>query len=58
MIGRESGKRKREGERERERERGEEEKGHTINELCIIVLLLGLSLLGFIIFSFNLKTML
>ena len=28
----------------------EEEKGHTINELCIIVLLLVLNLLCFIIF--------
>ena len=39
----------REKEREREREE-EEEKGHTINELCIIVLLLVLNLLCFIIF--------
>ena len=31
-------------------EGGEEEKGHTINELCIIVLLLVLNLLCFIIF--------
>ena len=35
-----------------EREREEEEKGHTINELCIIVLLLVLNLLCFIIFYF------
>ena len=41
----------REKEREREREE-EEEKGHTINELCIIVLLLVLNLLCFIIFYF------
>ena len=39
-------------EKERERERGGEEKGHTINELCIIVLLLVLNLLCFIIFYF------
>ena len=35
--------------REREEE-DEEEKGHTINELCIIVLLLVLNVLCFIIF--------
>ena len=40
------------GWRERTREREEEEKGHTINELCIIVLLLVLNLLCFIIFYF------
>ena len=40
------------GERERERgEEEEEEKGHTINELCIIVLLLVLNLLCAIIFQ-------
>ena len=38
------------GERKREEEE-EEEKGHTINELCIIVLLLVLNLLCFIIFQ-------
>ena len=42
MVGRERG-----GERKIEEE---EEKGHTINELCIIVLLLVLNLLCFIIF--------
>ena len=42
----------REKERAREREKEEEEKGHTINELCIIVLLLVLNLLCFIIFYF------
>ena len=35
---------------ERKREEEEEEKGHTINELCIIVLLMVLNLLCFIIF--------
>ena len=45
---REGGERKREQEREEE----EEEKGHTINELCIIVLLLVLNLLCFITFYF------
>ena len=48
-IGRERGEREKEREREREEE---EEKGHTINELCIIVLLLVLNLLCFIIFYF------
>ena len=42
------------GEREGgERKREEEEKGHTINELCIIVLLLVLNLLCFIIFQLD-----
>ena len=42
------------GERKREREREEEEeeeKGHTVNELCIIVLLLVLNLLCLAYFS-------
>ena len=36
---------------ERKRGEEEEEKGHTVNELCIIVLLLVLNLLCFIIFQ-------
>ena len=47
------GEKENERERERERERDEEEeKGHTINELWIIVLLLVLNLLCFIILYF------